>query len=97
MNCPSRRRIASSVAVGNCWRWSGYCTGNHTPWCEGRAAGKTTLAVELARWLVRTDRFQRAAFVCVEYISDVRAILDSLGRQLLPEGENWSVAHYRTI
>ncbi len=57
-------------------------------------SGKTTLAVELARWLVRTNRFRRAAFVCVEHISDVRAILDSLGRQLLPEGENWSVAHY---
>ncbi|MFO1433435.1 MAG: AAA family ATPase [Candidatus Competibacteraceae bacterium] len=57
-------------------------------------SGKTTLAVELARWLVRTNRFRRAAFVCVEYVSDVRAILDSLGRQLLPEGENWSVAHY---
>jgi tetratricopeptide (TPR) repeat protein len=54
--------------------------------------GKTTLAVELARWLVRTRRFTRAAFVSLEHISDARAVLDSLGRQLLPAG--YSVAHY---
>jgi|GEM_PF-194705 len=56
--------------------------------------GKTTLAVELARWLVRTRRFKRAAFVSLEHVSDARAVLDSLGQQLLPEGTNWSVAHY---
>src|SRR5262245_11886584 len=56
--------------------------------------GKTTLAVELARWLVRTDRFRRAAFVSLETVSDVRSVLDSLGRQVLPEGANWSVAQY---
>jgi hypothetical protein len=52
--------------------------------------GKTTLAVELARWLVRTGRFRRAAFVSLETVSDVRSVLDSLGRQVLPEGANWS-------
>src|SRR2546427_3152441 len=41
--------------------------------------GKTTLAVELARWLVRTGRFRRAAFVSLETVSDVRSVLDSLG------------------
>ena len=56
--------------------------------------GKTTLAVELARWLVRTGRFHRAAFVSLEMLSDVRSVLDSLGRQVLPEGANWSVAQY---
>src|SRR5262245_45170447 len=56
--------------------------------------GKTTLAVELARWLVRTGRFQRVAFVSLEAVSEARAVLDSLGRQLLPEGANWSVAQY---
>src|SRR4029434_7715252 len=56
--------------------------------------GKTTLAVELARWLVRTGRFQRAAFVSLEAVSEARAVLDSLGRQLLPEGANWSVAQF---
>ena len=57
-------------------------------------AGKTTLAVELARWLVRTGRFHRAAFVSFERYTDARGVLDSIGRQLLPEGESWSVAQY---
>jgi tetratricopeptide (TPR) repeat protein len=48
-------------------------------------AGKTTLAVELARWLVQTRRFNKAAFVCLEYLGDTRAVLDSIGRQLLPK------------
>ena len=57
-------------------------------------AGKTVLAVELACWLVRTGRYRRAAFVCMEHYTDVRAVLDSLGRQLLPEGDKYSVAQY---
>ena len=57
-------------------------------------AGKTTLAVELARWLVRTKRFRRAAFVSLEQYTDARGVLDELGCQLLPEGDNWSVAQY---
>ena len=59
--------------------------------------GKTTLAAELARWLVRTNRFRRAAFVSLEHYTDARGVLDSLGRQLLPEGENYSVAQYRDL
>src|SRR5262249_9118633 len=39
--------------------------------------GKTTLAVELARWLVQTRRFDRAAFVSLEEYSDARSILDT--------------------
>jgi len=57
-------------------------------------AGKTALAAELARWLVRSGRFRRAAFLSLEYTSDPRALLDDLGRQLLPAGDGWSVAHY---
>jgi tetratricopeptide (TPR) repeat protein len=56
--------------------------------------GKTTLAVELARWLVRTNRHARAAFVSLEQYTDARGVLDSLGRQLMPEGDSWSVANY---
>jgi tetratricopeptide (TPR) repeat protein len=56
--------------------------------------GKTTLAAELARWLVRTARFGRAAFVSLERYTDARGALDSLGRQLLPEGVGYSVADY---
>jgi tetratricopeptide (TPR) repeat protein len=70
----------------------------HTePWATIRGQGgegKTTLATELARWLVRTARFQRAAFVSLERYTEARGVLDSLGRQLLPEGEGYSVANY---
>jgi tetratricopeptide (TPR) repeat protein len=60
-------------------------------------AGKTTLAAELARWLVQTRRFRRAAFVSLEQYTDARTVLDSLGQQLLPEGDNWSVANYSDL
>ncbi len=55
--------------------------------------GKTALATELGRWLVRCGRFQRAAFVSVEpqNVQDVRGVLDSIGRQLLPK---YSAAMY---
>ena len=57
--------------------------------------GKTALAAELARWLVRSGRFGRAAFVSLDHVSDVRAIIDAIGRQLLPERANWSVAQFK--
>lgn len=53
--------------------------------------GKTTLAAELARWLARTGRFQRAAFVSLEGHLGAREALDSLGRQLVP---GYTVAQY---
>lgn len=53
--------------------------------------GKTTLAAELARWLVRSRRFQRVAFVSLEHIYDVRTVADQIGRQLLP---SYSVAQF---
>ncbi len=53
--------------------------------------GKTTLSVELARWLVRSSRVDQAVFVCVESISDARAVLDSIGQQLV---NNYSVAEF---
>ncbi len=59
--------------------------------------GKTTLAAELARWLVRTHRFDRAAFVSLELCTDARSVLDSLGRQLLPEGAGYTVANYSDL
>jgi len=57
--------------------------------------GKTTLAAELARWLVRTVRFARAAFVSLEHHRDARAVLDTLGRQLV--GERYTVAKYSEL
>ena len=49
--------------------------------------GKTALATELVRWLVRSNRFERAVFVSVEpqNVQDVKGVLDSIGRQLLPK------------
>ncbi|MEM6445889.1 MAG: tetratricopeptide repeat protein, partial [Cyanobacteria bacterium P01_D01_bin.123] len=47
--------------------------------------GKTALAVELVRWLVRSSRFRRAAFVSVEpgNVQDVKGVLDVIARQLV--------------
>ena len=58
--------------------------------------GKTTLAVEVARWMVRTNRFRRAAFVSfdpfiTEHCTDARGVLIKLGQQLLPEGDEFHV------
>ena len=55
--------------------------------------GKTVLATELTRWLVRSGRFERAAFVSVEpqNVQDVKGVLDAIGRQLLPQ---YTVAQY---
>ncbi|MCB1057746.1 MAG: tetratricopeptide repeat protein [Acidobacteria bacterium] len=50
--------------------------------------GKTALAAELARWLVRSHQIRRAAFVSVEGIERnlVEVVLDKLGAQLIQEG-----------
>ena len=53
--------------------------------------GKTTLAVELAQWLVQSQRFEQAAFVCLETVQETRAVVDGIGRQLVPQ---YSVAEY---
>ena len=60
-------------------------------------AGKSTLAVEAAAWLVRSGRFRRAAFVSLEEWQDERAVLDALARQLLPDGDKYSVAQFPTL
>lgn len=70
------------------------------PWAVVRGtggAGKTTLAVELARWLTRTGRFSRAAFVSLEHHREVRVVLDTLGHQLLPNGDHFSVAQFSDL
>ncbi|MCX6583572.1 MAG: tetratricopeptide repeat protein [Candidatus Aminicenantes bacterium] len=60
--------------------------------CGQGGEGKTTLAVELARWLVRTNRFNRALFVLLEDVYAVRTVVDRIGRQLV---NNYSVAEYK--
>ena len=49
--------------------------------------GKTALATELTRWLVRSGRFERAVFVNVEpqNVQDIKGVLDVIGRQLVPQ------------
>jgi tetratricopeptide (TPR) repeat protein len=54
--------------------------------------GKTALAAEFARWLVRSQQLHRAAFVSVETHSNVQAVLDALGRQLV--GPKYAVATF---
>lgn len=51
--------------------------------------GKTALAAEFARWMIRSEQMRRAAFVSVETHSNVAAVLDALGRQLV--GPDYSV------
>jgi tetratricopeptide (TPR) repeat protein len=50
--------------------------------------GKTTLAAEFARWMVRSQQMQRAAFVSVEGLQrDIaEVVLDQLGDQLIKPG-----------
>jgi hypothetical protein len=47
--------------------------------------GKTTLAAEFARWVVRSHQIRRAAFVSVEGLEKniVESVLDKLGQQLV--------------
>ncbi|HRF05167.1 MAG TPA: tetratricopeptide repeat protein [Accumulibacter sp.] len=47
--------------------------------------GKTALAAEFARWLVRSQQMRRAAFVCVEGLEKnlAESVIDQLGGQLL--------------
>ena len=52
--------------------------------------GKTTLAAEFARWMVRSQQVDRAVFVSVETHSNRAAVLDAIGRQIV--GPQFSVA-----
>ncbi len=54
--------------------------------------GKTALAAELGRWLVRSQQMRRAAFVSAETHGHAAALLDALGRQLV--GKDYSVATF---
>ncbi len=58
--------------------------------------GKTTTVAALVDWLRRCGRYRHVACVRGGDISEVRALLDTLGQQLLPEGNRWSVSRYPT-
>lgn len=57
--------------------------------------GKTVLAAEFARWMVRSHQLRRAAFVSVELYGHADAVLDALGRQLV--GQDYSVATFESL
>lgn len=56
--------------------------------------GKTALAAEFARWMVRSHQIRRAAFVSVETHSNLAAVLDAIGGQLVP---GYSVATFEEL
>lgn len=56
--------------------------------------GKTELAAELARWLVRSQQIDRAVFVSVETHGHAAAVLDAIGNALLP---TYSVATFADL
>jgi tetratricopeptide (TPR) repeat protein len=70
---------------------------NNEPYAVVRGQGgegKTALAAEFARWMVRSQQIRRAAFVSVETHSNVGAVLDVIGRQLVP---GYSVATFKEL
>jgi tetratricopeptide (TPR) repeat protein len=56
--------------------------------------GKTALVIEFARWMVRSHQVRRAVFTSMETHSNVSAVLDAIGRQLVPK---FSVATFDKI
>ncbi len=62
--------------------------------CGEGGEGKTTLAAELGRWLIRTGRFERGVFVCFEDIYNIKTVVDRLGSQLVP---NFMVSRYSEL
>ena len=57
--------------------------------------GKTALAAEFARWMVRSQQIRRAAFVSVETHSHTAAVLDAIGNQLV--GDKYSAATFDDV
>ncbi len=53
--------------------------------------GKTSLATALARHLLNTQKIDRVVFVKMERYSEARALLDMIGRQVVPD---YSVTRY---
>jgi len=60
----------------------------HEPFAVVRGQGgegKTTLAAEFARWMVRSQQVRRAAFVSVETHGNAPSVVDALGKQLVTD------------
>jgi tetratricopeptide (TPR) repeat protein len=57
--------------------------------CGEGGEGKTTLAAELVRWLVATRRYERVVFASLEKYGDARALMVTLGSQLIAGYASW--------
>ncbi len=60
-------------------------------------SGKTTLAVELASWFLRINRYRQIAYVHADDAINPHALLEVLGQQLLPASEPWAVDQYPSL
>jgi len=60
-------------------------------------SGKTATASALVTWLARCRRYRHLAYVCGGDAGDPGALLDTIGRQLLPQGERWSADRFPTL
>jgi tetratricopeptide (TPR) repeat protein len=58
--------------------------------------GKTAVAAALAHWLARCGRYRQIAYLCDGDATNPRALLETLGRQLLSADKHWSVDQYPT-
>ncbi|MFO1425093.1 MAG: TIR domain-containing protein [Candidatus Competibacteraceae bacterium] len=59
-------------------------------------SGKTTLAADLAGWLACIGRYRQIAYIHADDAGNPRALLETLGQQLLPAGDHWTVGQYPT-
>jgi len=60
-------------------------------------SGKTIVGIALARWLTLGGRYRHVAYVRHDDAEEIRGLLKTLGRQLLPAGDRWSVDRYPTL
>ncbi|MCP5158356.1 MAG: TIR domain-containing protein [Gammaproteobacteria bacterium] len=59
--------------------------------------GKTATAVALANWLIRSGRYRHVAYLQDDDSGELRILVESLGQQLLPNGQHWTVGRYPGI
>lgn len=60
-------------------------------------SGKTATATALAHWLVRSGRFHQIAYLNRDDAREPSHLLETLGRQLMPQNKHWSVEAYPTF
>lgn len=59
--------------------------------------GKTVTAVALATWLMRCGYCRHTAYLQSDDADELRTLVESLGQQLLPNGQHWTVASYPNL